>query len=111
MERKIEGVIDYFSSRSKCRQTMLLEYFGEYGTPPCNCCDICLAGKRVREENDFYGEIEKKVIDLLLEGPKNLAELSLEKDDESRTYIQVLRDLTDRGGVELRDELYYLITN
>lgn len=111
MENKIEGVIDYFSSRKKCRQTILLEYFGEFGTPPCGCCDICLSVKRVREENDFYGDIEKKVIDLLLDGPKNLAELSLEIDDETRTYIQVLRDLTDRGGVEFRNELYYLITN
>ena len=109
MEEKIEGVIEYFSGRDKCRQSVLLEYFGEFGTPDCGSCDICLSRKSRKESNDYYGEIEKRLIELLLDGPKNIAEISLEIDDESRTYIQILRDLTDRGGVEIKDELYYLI--
>ncbi|MDO4191259.1 MAG: RecQ family ATP-dependent DNA helicase [Bacteroidales bacterium] len=44
--KKIEAIIDYFTSTNRCRSQILLNYLGETNSEPCGCCDVCLANKR-----------------------------------------------------------------
>lgn len=39
----IESVIAYVENTDKCRQQMILEYFGETDSKPCGKCDVCRA--------------------------------------------------------------------
>ena len=39
----IESVIKYVENTKKCRQQIILEYFGETSTKPCGKCDVCRA--------------------------------------------------------------------
>ena len=36
-----EAIIDYVSQADTCRQSYLLDYFGQPGSAPCGHCDIC----------------------------------------------------------------------
>ncbi len=58
---RLENVIEYAESTTKCRSVMLLDYFGE-SADRCGLCDVCKA----RNELD----LSKYEFDLILEGIK-----------------------------------------
>ena len=43
---RCEAMIAYASSDDKCRQSALLEYFGQGESEPCGHCDVCIARRR-----------------------------------------------------------------
>lgn len=40
---RIEHIIQYATTDSECRSSLLLKYFGEDQAAPCNHCDVCIA--------------------------------------------------------------------
>ena len=38
-----EAIINYVSESDTCRQSYLLDYFGQSGSAPCGHCDVCRA--------------------------------------------------------------------
>ncbi len=60
---RIDAVIRYASSTTKCRSMMLLEYFGEKESERCGICDVCLERNQLglsRLEFDHILETIKK---------------------------------------------------
>lgn len=45
LEHRIKAMIAYAESKQQCRSEMLLHYFGEENTHPCQRCDNCRAPK------------------------------------------------------------------
>ena len=108
MESKIESVISYFQCNTSCREKILLEYFGEIINTDCGRCDYCLSAGRKRDNSNYYYSIEEKIFEILEGGPKSIAEISLEIDDDSRLYIEILSDLTDRGALNVKGDIFSL---
>ncbi len=50
MENRVEAVINYGFNHDKCRESMLLEYFGQTATACCTHCDVCI-DKRKRSDH------------------------------------------------------------
>lgn len=46
MTERINAVLAYTETAVKCRETMLMEYFGEMDNSDCGHCDVCLEKKR-----------------------------------------------------------------
>lgn len=46
MELRIQAIIDYCESNDTCRSQIMLQYFGEYDSPLCGNCDVCIEMKR-----------------------------------------------------------------
>lgn len=44
--QKAEAMIQYAANTTRCRSTLLVNYFNEFGTDDCGVCDICLARKK-----------------------------------------------------------------
>jgi len=109
-EEKIESIIKYFSDNSVCRSQFLLKYFGEITAGSCGICDVCIEKRRTNSAVSYETNIENKLIEILLDGPKSLSEIALNIDDETRSYIELLREMVDRGGVEQRGELFHIVT-
>lgn len=42
MTERVEAMINYATRTDRCREQMLLEYFGETGSKPCGHCDVCI---------------------------------------------------------------------
>ena len=42
---RIEAMLRYAQTSDRCRNRMLLEYFGEKSTTDCGQCDVCLSGQ------------------------------------------------------------------
>ena len=43
---RTEAIINYVSQTDTCRQSFLLDYFGQSGSAPCGHCDICRVSKQ-----------------------------------------------------------------
>ncbi len=108
-QSRIEGIISYASESSICRSVQLLDYFGQKESNDCGFCDACIEKRKLKEGRSFDSEVERRLIEILLSAPRSLQEISELIEDESKTYINILRDLVDRGGVREDDEKYYLL--
>ena len=70
--KRIDAILHYASSKTKCRSQILLEYFDEKNPNRCGQCDVC------RNRNKL--ELSKYEFDLILEAVKpklKLQEMSL----------------------------------
>lgn len=50
---RAEAVISYATDTDRCRQAMLLEYFGQSSSSPCGTCDVC---RSAAHESDAEGK-------------------------------------------------------
>jgi ATP-dependent DNA helicase RecQ len=98
---RTESVISYAKEQKLCRSRYLLEYFGQSESYNCGNCDVCISAKRVGNSADYEQEIERRLLEILIESPRTLEEIAILIRDESRCYIEILRELADRGGVRV----------
>lgn len=97
-EVRLEKIIEYVTSSTRCRATMLLEYFGQESSR-CGKCDVCIS----RNELD----LSKYEFDLILDRIKEALENeSLEMKDlvkrlggNESENIKVLRWLLDHDKI------------
>ncbi len=65
-QKRMEAMIDYVSSETKCRSLFLLAYFGEKGKKRCGQCDVCLernrAGVSTYEFNQVLAAIKPRIL-------------------------------------------------
>lgn len=105
-ELRLEKMIDYADSDSRCRSVVLLDYFGEE-SDRCGICDVC------RERNEL--DLSKYEFDLILDEIKSILEnqnpdaASLVKmiDYPEDNVIKVIRWLLDHNKVKA-DEKHLL---
>ncbi|MFA6334267.1 MAG: ATP-dependent DNA helicase RecQ [Bacteroidales bacterium] len=109
-QSRIDSIISYASNASVCRSVLLLNYFGQTGSQDCGFCDVCIDKRKEREGRSFENEVERRLIEILISAPRSLQEISELIEDESKTYIKILRELVDRGGVKEAEEKYSLIS-
>ena len=96
---KLQAVLDYAASNTKCRSVQLLEYFGEKDTYRCGKCDVC--NKRNELELSRY-EFDDILTDL--KGKLKVEAFTMEKLVENtgkskEKVIKVLEWLLDHQKV------------
>ena len=107
-ETRVESVIGYAGESTICRSQYLSRYFGEESSALCGICDVCISARKSRDEKGYEQTIERRIIEILMDGPKRLDEISALVNDETRCYLDILRSMVDRGGVRLENETLYL---
>ena len=106
---RTEAVIEYVNEESVCRSRYLTSYFGQSECCECNICDVCIVKRRLREGKYYQQEIERRLIEILMESPRTMEEISSIIEDESSCYLDILREMADRGGVKVEGEKIILI--
>ncbi|GAB2954904.1 RecQ family ATP-dependent DNA helicase [Hymenobacter coalescens] len=95
--QKTEAVIRYASAR-RCRQQLLLEYFGELDSAACGICDHCLAEKRQRQKPVVATDLRTQVLEQLRAAPRTPRELLADfAPAQAEALTELLRDLVDTG--------------
>ena len=101
MSKRIEAVINYATSNTKCRSQMLLEYFGESDSAPCGNCDVCKSleflGLSTYEFSKISDEVKK-----LLEVPRTYEKLLLNLEGDQQKLRQVIKWLLDNEKIIYR---------
>jgi len=101
---RINKMIDYADSNTRCRSVMLLDYFGEKADR-CGICDVC------RERNEL--DLSKYEFDIILDEIKELLtghkydarELISKISQPEEKVIKVLRWLLDHKKIIRDDEI------
>lgn len=106
--RRTEAMIDYAFSTGKCREKILLEYFGETDGGDCGCCDVC---RTYRKDNDgARGEkIIGRLTSYLQAHPNGVDVRILERDMRlpARELAEYLAFLSGEGFVAIREGLFF----
>ena len=104
---RMQKMIDYVSEDSVCRSSYLLEYFGQEDSAPCGTCDVCRkggssGGSGSVDRSSLADEIAS-YINVTLSGVYTPDQISMRFGSSvqasSDHYIEILRDLIDRGVV------------
>ena len=107
-EKRIESMITYATHDKKCRQLLLLEYFGEKNGKECCICDNCLKTDSKDVEKREFSEIETKLYELLENGTYNINQIVNSLPYDRDKVIEVVRFLVDEGYIVYEEPQYRL---
>jgi ATP-dependent DNA helicase RecQ len=99
--KRIDAVIEYGVSTTKCRSRILLEYFGETDAAPCGTCDVCKSLQSL-EFTSFEFEMITKEIKKMLVEPITYEKLLLKLKGDQQKMRQVIKWLTDNNKIIYR---------
>ena len=100
MVERINKVLEYISIQDTCRSTLLLDYFGEYGSPPCQHCDVCLEGKTYSAPEASNTAAALRAI-LADHKPHSIAEIAQALDIRAPQLDALLQQLREESAVEM----------
>lgn len=106
---RIEMMILYATHDKKCRQQILLEYFGEKGSRPCGMCDNCLKKESDEITEREFAEILHAIKIAIAKRPMSAKEIAEELPYKTDNVIEVIRFLEDEGYIgKNKDNRYTL---
>lgn len=100
---RIESVIEYATSSTKCRSQILLEYFGETDAAQCGICDVCKS-LGVLELSSFEFESIGKEIKKVLASPISYESLLLKLKGDQHKMRRVIKWLLDNNKIIYRTD-------
>lgn len=108
--KRMERVIDYITSRHRCRSQLLLAYFNETETYRCGNCDVCLERNKLELTDIDFDSIARQVVLLLAPHPMPLHTLinSIRGYKEDKA-IKVVQWLLDSGKLRYNEEHQILL--
>lgn len=112
LSRRTEAMIDYAFSKGRCREKILLEYFGETEAKECGCCDVCRDRKKDGDTKRGVKIIDK--VSAYLRGRPDGADLRIMERDlripasELGEYVEFL---CSEGFAEVSDGLIRLMSD
>jgi ATP-dependent DNA helicase RecQ len=98
---RIDAVIRYASSSTKCRSQMLLEYFGEKDSLRCGICDVCQSRNQLGLSKFEFDKIAG-LIQEELKTPQKPEELLFKMGADTDSIRSVLRWLLDNQKIVIR---------
>lgn len=104
MKKRVEAMIGYATQSATCRSRYMIEYFSQPVIKDCGVCDICLKRKKAPSAKS----IEKTIAEAINNSKdKRLSFLELKKlagPQNQDLFIEVLRDMADRGIITAGDD-------
>ncbi|RYU79547.1 RecQ family ATP-dependent DNA helicase [Hymenobacter persicinus] len=97
---KTESVVHY-ADGGRCRQQLLLEYFGELDAAPCKVCDFCLAEKKARQAPAPTTDLRQQLLTMLKAQPQTPREILTHFAPGQATAVtEQLRELVEMGQLQ-----------
>lgn len=100
---RIKSVLDYATMRHRCRNQILLGYFGE-DIKACGHCDVCLARERASLSKTDFETIAAVMCDKLRAKPIRVDKLIDTLPYEEEKSLNTLRQLLDDATVAYNDQ-------
>ncbi len=95
---RLNKMIDYAESTTRCRSVMLLDYFGEE-SDRCGICDICRERNELELSKYEFDVIKEEIKEILTARNPDAEQLVSEIDYPEEKVIKVLRWLLDHNKI------------
>ncbi len=99
--KRVEAVIHYAESQTKCRSQLLLEYFGEKEVPRCGKCDVCQSRNELNLSKYQFDQITARIKEILND-PCRYETLLIKLEGNQDENIKVVRWLLDNEKIVYR---------
>ncbi len=100
-QQRMNAMIDYAKTNNKCRNIVLLKYFGEKNAGKCGKCDVCLERNKTEVSNQEFDEVAGLIIPILKENPLNIEQLlsEIKTNIPEKKILKVIQWLRDHGKI------------
>lgn len=102
---QVKSVLDYAQEEIRCRSQVLLTYFGEKDTQPCNKCDICRKNIENKLTDGDFDHIKSRIEEMVTTNEWTLNALVKQLPYREQQVLQVIRFMIDNGQMEETDSL------
>jgi ATP-dependent DNA helicase RecQ len=101
-EVRINAIKDYVLSGSRCRSTILLDYFGESNARRCGVCDICLERNKLNLSKLEFDNVVELIKPLIKKEPMTMQEIinSTQTSIHENKIIKVIQWLLDNNKIQ-----------
>ncbi len=106
---RLDEMIKYVSSQTKCRASMLLDYFGQESVR-CGMCDVCMSRNELDLSKYEFDQILDKIKNVLEKEPMTAGQMVANIDTDEEKTVKVIRWLLDHDKI-LKDDSENLIWN
>lgn len=94
--KRQQSILQYATTLYRCRNAMLLQYFGEDNPKRCGTCDYCRSRNKLSVSDEQFDLISEKVMNLIRLKPHTvnalLSELKMTNEDNALAVIQWMVD-------------------
>ncbi len=98
--QKMKAVIDFVTSQTRCRSSMLLKYFGETESHRCGVCDICLEQNKLDLNELQIKELSQLIQQTIAQEPMLIYELPNKiKRHKKEDVLNLARYLVDNEEI------------
>ena len=98
-KERLDTVVDYVTSPTKCHSKALLAYFGETKSVRCGKCDVCLRRNKEELSGEEFQYLQQEIQSLLQEGIISIDEIVNRLHYPQQKIIQVLRWLLENEKI------------
>jgi ATP-dependent DNA helicase RecQ len=100
IENKMKAMVEFVTSKHRCRMQLIQEYFGEETHLHCGKCDVCIAQHK-KEHSFEIKETHDEILKLLQERPYTIEDLEEKiSPKDSDLFVDIIRELVDDGIAE-----------
>ncbi|MFN2394679.1 MAG: ATP-dependent DNA helicase RecQ [Bacteroidales bacterium] len=101
-KERIKAIKDYVLSGSRCRSTILLDYFGESNARRCGVCDICLERNKLNLSKLEFDNVVDLIKPLIRKQPMTMQEIinNTHTNIPENKIIKVIQWLLDNDKVK-----------
>ncbi len=104
---RVKSVLDYAQEETICRSQILLSYFGEKNSKPCEKCDICRKNSEKSLNDEEFETIKNRIFYLLNQRPYTMNELISSIQSKEVKIKNALRFLSDNNSILMNDEMKF----
>lgn len=95
---RFKSMLDYIQNSTRCRSTIIEEYFGEKSAKECGVCDICL-GKKPKVFD--YKSIDKRIIELISNNSLTMKDVVAKIDDDIDMITSRIDKMLQEGKISI----------
>lgn len=99
--KRIEAMVNYARTATKCRSEMLLSYFGEKNISRCGNCDVCRKRNELSLSSYAFDVVLKDIKILLKAEELGIRDLVVRLDQSEDTIMKLVQFLLDGNKIKL----------
>lgn len=102
MKMRTKEMLDYASSKDRCRSSILLRYFGQKDVVDCGQCDVCLARRKDKRLTVNRRSAREEIVEILNDGEYHLlADLQKQLTADVDALSAAMQALVEEGCVRV----------